>query len=351
MPRFHTSRKGESVECDADEGKCPLGGQHFDTAEEATAHFESSQGDQHLNGITKSKAKDSVEVYRHPQGKVATIRNGVLEVTKDGRVIKSSATIDNLRDGHGRWTRDADSTHEENSGPDPTPAISHEEFQNNYAEAQTAETDATAKVDSVYRRHKEYDAQHAQEEGRRYYIGRDENGKVGEVYGQNPDPRGRHFVKRSEEQRAELNEAFENRQKASRDLEDRQTDIEEAGLGHTIPDDGNTVRVRSQAQKWLLKNELQGQISDGQWENTANNPYEDWSSAKVVVDPKNPGRNFHTRKDNYNLNSRSLLDAVGDRMVDDVQTRTKRPDYNEKTMRADLADLKNIFKTKRDNRN
>ena len=58
--------------------------------------------------VTKSSAKtqEDVEVYRHPQGKIATIRNGILTVTKNGKLTKSSATIDNLRNGHGRWVRD-----------------------------------------------------------------------------------------------------------------------------------------------------------------------------------------------------------------------------------------------------
>lgn len=347
MAKFHTNRKGESATCDAPPGKCPLGGEHFDTAEEAQEHFESTRGDQHLKGVSKkAKSADTVEVYRHPQGKVATIRNGELEITKDGRAANSSATVEKLRSGHGSWTRDE--AVEADVEPNGTPKLSDKEVQSNYSKAQDDEVRTSAELKAVYQAQREYDEKHAAQEGRRFHIGHDENGKIGRIQGESPEPRGSTFVKKSNEQEAELEDAFTKHRAAMKNLTDRQTDVEEAGLGHTIPDDGNTVRVRSQAQKWLLKNELQGQISDGQWENASNNPWQDWSSAKVVVDPKNPGRNFNTRKDNYNLNAKSLLDAVGDRMVDDVKTRTKRSDYNEKTMRGDLADLKHIFKTKRE---
>ena len=109
-----------------------------------------------------------------------------------------------------------------------------------------------------------------------------------------------------------------------------------------------TIRVNNQAQKILMEQELQGQISDGMWENSRpEGHWVQWSDAEVIVDPKHPGVNVRTEKDNYNLNSRALLDAVGDRMVDEVRTRGDMPDYDEKQMRRDLADLKKVFKTKR----
>lgn len=353
MARFHKNKRGEAAPCTAPPGQCPLGGDHFDTPEEVEAQLEHDMADDAHSGISKKNkgAQDNVEVYRHPQGKVATIKNGVLEVTKNGQVMKSSATIEKLRAGHGSWARDEaseDPTSSQGQNTEASPQLSQEELQGNYSMAQTKAEDAAKEQQAIYQRHREYNDRHAEEEGRRYYIGKDENGKIGRVYGQNPEPNGRHFVESTEEQKTELKDMSERRREALQDVEDRQTDIEEAGLGHTIPDEGHTIRVRSQAQKWLLKNELQGQISDGQWENASNNPWQDWSNAKVVVDPRNPGRNFNTRKDNYNLNSKALLDVVGDRMVDDVKTRTNRPDYNSRTMRADLADLKNVFKTKRE---
>lgn len=70
----------------------------------------------------------------------------------------------------------------------------------------------------------------------------------------------------------------------------------------------------SQAAVWY--NELLGQISDGMWENTR--PYDHWKAwnrADVIVDAANPGRDFHAFKDNYNINSRMLLEIVDERML------------------------------------
>lgn len=155
------------------------------------------------------------------------------------------------------------------------------------------------------------------------------------------------------------------------------------------------LNVRNIAQKVLLENELFGQISDGMWENTSpNDHWEVWSECKVVVDENNLGRNFYARKDNYNLNSSSLLEIVGDRMLAYVRIAKhlnieKLPSclnwiawsrkypttqgeyydnlrselseypvetiidvandesaYSMKDMKKDLADLKKIFKTK-----
>jgi hypothetical protein len=108
----------------------------------------------------------------------------------------------------------------------------------------------------------------------------------------------------------------------------------------------NTVRVRNHAQAVLLKDELLGQISDGHWENTPGTGWEQWCNAEVEVDPANVGRNFYARKDNFNLSAKQLLDVVGDRMIESV--RGLGPDYanyDMKAMKADLADLKLIFKT------
>lgn len=122
--RFHISVRGESATCDAPPGKCPLNSEHFDTAAEAAQYVENSMAEHAHAGVTKKpRETESVEVYRHPQGKVATIRNGSLEVTKDGKVTKSSATIDKLRAGHGRWTKDVDAS-DEGSARTTSPAES-----------------------------------------------------------------------------------------------------------------------------------------------------------------------------------------------------------------------------------
>lgn len=130
-------------------------------------------------------------------------------------------------------------------------------------------------------------------------------------------------------------------------LAEYQIQLEDAGLGHKIPDEGNVLRVRNRAQQILFMKELRGQISDGMWENTVPfNHWAAWSNTKVVVDPKNLGRNFSVAKDNYQLNAKALLSVVGDRMVGEVQ-KGGNPDYTEKDMAADLKELRQIFKTSR----
>lgn len=147
----------------------------------------------------------------------------------------------------------------------------------------------------------------------------------------------------------------EERRQAYRDLnakrtamEAQQLELEKKGLGHLIPDDGNTIRVATVEQKVLLTEELMGQISDGMWENSGpQDHWEVWSGATVVVDPKHVGRNFNARKDNYQLNSSALLDIVGDRMVESVRAETGDQTFDNARMRQELAGLRKIFKTPR----
>ena len=118
-----------------------------------------------------------------------------------------------------------------------------------------------------------------------------------------------------------------------------------------------TLAFRNQAQKVLFDEELRGQISDGFWENAG--PWEHWKpwtsmDLHVIVDPDNVGRDFHARKDNYNLAAKALLDIVGERMVDAVRTLSRdaddgllNEDYDMRQMRADLRDMKAIFRTRR----
>jgi hypothetical protein len=80
-----------------------------------------------------------------------------------------------------------------------------------------------------------------------------------------------------------------------------------------------TVRNIEQAGAWL---ELDGQISDGQWENAR--PYDHykiWCEADVrVATPGEPvGRNFYAQKSNYNFTSPDLLNIVGLRMLATVR--------------------------------
>lgn len=81
----------------------------------------------------------------------------------------------------------------------------------------------------------------------------------------------------------------------------------------------NILAVRNIAQKVLVEKELQGQLSDGKWENaTPHGHWKPWCEAEVVVSEK-VGRNFSVRKDNYQLASKELLDVVGPRMTRYVQ--------------------------------
>lgn len=106
-----------------------------------------------------------------------------------------------------------------------------------------------------------------------------------------------------------------------------------------------TLVVRNKAQKILFDEELSGQISDGQWENsTPHGHWEPWCDAEVVVG-ENVGRTFYARRDSYNFLNKELLEIVGDRMVEAVQKEI--PSYTEEDMRADLKDLKAIIKIER----
>jgi hypothetical protein len=74
-----------------------------------------------------------------------------------------------------------------------------------------------------------------------------------------------------------------------------------------------------QAALWL---ELDGQLSDGHWENAR--PYDHWKvwcSAEVMVAPAGQpvGRTFAAMKSNYNFAAPELLDAVALRMLSIVR--------------------------------
>lgn len=79
-----------------------------------------------------------------------------------------------------------------------------------------------------------------------------------------------------------------------------------------------TVRNIEQQAAFL---ELDGQISDGFWENVRPfDHYKPWCKAAVVVASpgtghKDLGRNFWAARDNYNFTAKALLDVVGLRML------------------------------------
>ena len=93
--------------------------------------------------------------------------------------------------------------------------------------------------------------------------------------------------------------------------------------------------VGSEVQKGLFLHEIQGQISDGQWENSRpNDHWQFWCSfdaSSIIVDEKKLGRSYDAiinnykrkyasdycrcLKDKYNLLDKELLECIGDRML------------------------------------
>lgn len=111
----------------------------------------------------------------------------------------------------------------------------------------------------------------------------------------------------------------------------------------------NTLNFRNAIQVALWDEELRGQISDGYWENAL--PYEHyipWCRCETAVDPLNLGRNFWANKDNYDLNSPSLLsnDIVRDRMLA-ICRAVAGEGFTVNMMRGELIDMKKIIRKPR----
>ena len=86
-----------------------------------------------------------------------------------------------------------------------------------------------------------------------------------------------------------------------------------------------TIKVHNLAQQILLVCELQGQMSDGFWEDSS--PHDHWEKpacADVVVDPENVGMDFYPLL-SYNFADKELLDVVGDRMIGFVKAKIAFP--------------------------
>jgi len=86
--------------------------------------------------------------------------------------------------------------------------------------------------------------------------------------------------------------------------------------------EGGCLNVQNMEQKIIFLTEMQGQLSDGMWENTQ--PYDHWvpwgllTWDTVHVDLKNAGVQGvlgRAPKRNYRFNSTFLLDVVGDRII------------------------------------
>lgn len=109
-----------------------------------------------------------------------------------------------------------------------------------------------------------------------------------------------------------------------------------------------TLAVRNEAQRLILQKEMLGQLSDGRWENSRpRDHWQPWCRATLIVDPENVGRDFWVQCDGYNFREKELLEIVGERMLEAVRAGLNDPAYSEKQMRADLGDLRKIFKTRR----
>ena len=113
------------------------------------------------------------------------------------------------------------------------------------------------------------------------------------------------------------------------------------------------IAVRNEAQR-ILYESLQGQFSDGFWENS-NMPWEDWASADVVVDPENVGVEGWAYR-YYNLTNPTLLSYIEGDLIHEVIHGSWRDDeggtgdesYDHKRLMKDLNDLKKIQKIQRD---
>jgi len=98
------------------------------------------------------------------------------------------------------------------------------------------------------------------------------------------------------------------------------------------------LNVRNIEQKIIFIGELQGQISDGNWENARPyNHYQDWMLKydEIKVEPDNVGRTFWAMKDNYNFNSSNLWqwDEITNRVLTLVNACRTWPERTEELVR------------------
>jgi hypothetical protein len=77
----------------------------------------------------------------------------------------------------------------------------------------------------------------------------------------------------------------------------------------------NILSFENRVQVELFTCELQGQLSDGRWENSSpHDHWEPWCHAEVTYG-KEVGRNFNVRRDGYCFTETSLLEVIGERML------------------------------------
>jgi hypothetical protein len=107
----------------------------------------------------------------------------------------------------------------------------------------------------------------------------------------------------------------------------------------------STLYVRTKTQKAIFENELQGQLSDGNWENT-NTDSRLWDcDVRVTNDKSKLGCNFAVRHP-VNFADEDMIGWIGDRMV--KYGSAVNPSYNEKKLVADLNELtKIVFRSRK----
>lgn len=85
----------------------------------------------------------------------------------------------------------------------------------------------------------------------------------------------------------------------------------------------NVLTFRNHQQVALWKLELVGQLSDGNWENSApHDHWEPWSKCAVGVGSA-VGRNFYVKRDSYQFADPALLEVCGTRMLSGVRLATE----------------------------
>lgn len=78
---FHTSKRGEIVQCDADPGKCPLGGQHYETEADAEQALESRMSD------SMFAPGDSIRSKTDPSKMKLSELNQAVKDTEDSAIL------------------------------------------------------------------------------------------------------------------------------------------------------------------------------------------------------------------------------------------------------------------------
>lgn len=135
--------------------------------------------------------------------------------------------------------------------------------------------------------------------------------------------------------------------RAEKELMKAQVALETSGMGHKIRDDEKTLRVSTQEQKWIVEEVLKHEIQKGYWSDMTPSSQNEWLSLKVVVDPRNLGKNFISSKVDFALCSKENMKGLGLRMINSVFKNTEKSKYSVKDLEADLLELEKALMTPR----